>query len=202
MSLDQLKAADLRDYKDFPIDTRPSWDSWFMTMCFIVSQRSLDKHTKCGCVVVDSSRSILCVGYNSPPRGCPDSTIPLDRPLKYNYMAHSEANAIANAASTGTSLKGSTFYITGPPCCGCFAAIVNVGAVKIIQGPILHQRNQDEINAIELMNSNKLVEVIDFSAEDEECTSKWAMDEVFELMSRTARYIGAKLESQNEEKNS
>lgn len=195
IDLSELKEADLMDLKDtrhLMQDTRPDWDSWFMTICFIVAQRSLDKDTKHGCVVVDDSHSILSVGYNSPPRGCPDSKVPLDRPQKYNFMSHSETNSIVNAASMGTSLKGSTFYITGPPCCSCFASIVNVGAVKIIQGPILHQRTQDQIDAIKLMNSNKQIEVIDFKD----------IGSVFGLIERTKGYIDTKIGDKNEAKKS
>jgi len=170
---------------------RPSWDSWFMTMCFVVSQRSLDKTTKHGCVVVNNDHSILSVGYNSPPRGCIDDAIPQDRPIKYHYMVHAEANAIANAASMGTSLKGSTFYITGPPCCNCFASIINTGAAKIIHGPILHYRKQEEIEAVHFMNARKQIEVVDFS----KCGN--SLDDVFALMTRTADYINHKLESQS-----
>lgn len=193
--LSEFKKADLMDLKDtrhIMQDTRPEWDSWFMTLCFIVAQRSLDKDTKHGCVIIDDSHSILSVGYNSPPRGCPDSKVPLERPLKYNFMSHSETNAIANAASIGTALKGSTFYITGPPCCSCFASIVNVGAVKIIQGPILHQRTQDQIDAIKLMNQNNQLEIVDFQN----------MSSVLWLIGRTTGYIDTKIGGRNEAKKS
>jgi len=190
-NLNGFKEADLMDLKDtrhmFP-DKRPDWDSWFMALCFVIAQRSLDKNTKHGCVAVDDSHSILSVGYNSPPRGCPDSKVPLDRPRKYHIMGHAETNSIANAASMGTSLKGSTFYITGPPCCSCFISIVNVGAVKIIQGPILHQRTQDQIDAVKLMNSNKQIEIIDFKN----------INSVLGLIERTAGYINTKIGDGNE----
>lgn len=35
---------DMKDMKELQ-NPRPDWDSWFMTMCFVVAQRSLDKHT-------------------------------------------------------------------------------------------------------------------------------------------------------------
>lgn len=117
-------------------DDRPDWDSWFMALCFVVSQRSLDPSTKHGCVVINEDKTILSVGYNSPPRGCDDSKVPSSRPLKYSWYAHSEENAIVNAARHGTHLKGSTFYITGFPCERCLRSMINVGASKIVYGPV------------------------------------------------------------------
>lgn len=137
-------------------DKRPSWDVYFMTMAFVIAQRSLDPDTKHGCVVVADDKTILSVGYNSPPRGCDDSKIPLTRPLKYYFMAHSEINAISNAARHGVPLIGSTFYITGFPCEVCFRSIVNVGAKKIVYGPITSlclKDNKDDI--IKLMNTTE-----------------------------------------------
>ena len=114
---------------------RPDWDSYFMAMCFLIAQRSLDPSTKHGCVIVDDSHTILSVGYNSPPRGSFESEIPLTRPEKYPFMEHSESNAIINAARTGTSLVGGTAYITGCPCENCFRKLMGVGIKNIIVGP-------------------------------------------------------------------
>lgn len=173
-------------------DERPDWDTWFMTLAFIVSQRSLDKTTKHGCVVVDTSHTILSVGYNGPPRGCIDENVPLDRPAKYLFMEHAESNAITNAARSGISLRGSFFYITGPPCHDCFRKIVNVGAVKIIQGPILHQRTKEQQAAIEIMNIREghkraiyIEQYVDIAP-------------LFKLLTDTATYMARKLKKQEE----
>ena len=115
---------------------RPSWDEYYIDMAFYISQKSLDPSTKHGCIVVDEEHTPLSMGYNSPPRGCIDEKIPLTRPEKYPYMVHAEENAIINAARSGTSLKGSTFYITGHPCSRSFRMISNVGAIKIVNGPV------------------------------------------------------------------
>jgi len=117
-------------------DLRPDWDSYFLALALVVSQRSLDPNTKHGCVIINDDRAILSTGYNGPPRGCNDNLIPLTSPEKYPFMAHAETNAISNAAMTGTALKYSTFYITGHPCSVCFRSIINAGAKKVIYGPI------------------------------------------------------------------
>ncbi len=175
---------------------RPSWDSWFMTLTFVVAQRSLDKHTKCGCVAVDDSKSILSVGYNSPPRGCIDSDIPTDRPAKYLYMEHSESNAVNNAARCGISLKGSTFYVTGPPCNACFRRIINVGAVRIVHGPILHQRTEEEIESIKIMNNRAAENFSSTRYCAVEMQEMHDMSSVYGLLDQTHEYIVKKLNKQ------
>jgi len=107
-----------------------------MSLALLVSTKSIDPDTKHGCIVVGRDNTILSVGYNGPPRGCIDMQLPLTRPDKYKIMEHSESNAIVNAARSGTPLYGSTFYITGHPCPDCLRKIINVGAVKVLYGPI------------------------------------------------------------------
>lgn len=124
-----------------------------MDMAFLISQKSLDPSTKHGCIAIDVDHTPLSMGYNSPPRNCIDENIPLERNLKYPFFCHSEENCIINAARSGISLKGSIFYITGFPCSKCFRGILNVGAIKIVYGPVKSNcvSNEDR-RAIEIMN--------------------------------------------------
>lgn len=115
---------------------RLKWKSYFMVMCFLVSQKSIDPSTKHGCVVTDEDNTVLSIGFNSGPRNCDESKIELSRPEKYDWIIHAEANAIINASRSGTSLYNSIFYITGKPCVECLKKIINCGAKKIIYGPI------------------------------------------------------------------
>lgn len=110
------------------------WDHWFLTLAYIVSQRSIDSRTQHGTVTVADDKTILSVGYNGPPRGFPDHLVNQENGQKYSYMEHSESNSIINAARNGICLKDSTFYITGPPCIDCVRKIINVGALKIVHG--------------------------------------------------------------------
>jgi dCMP deaminase len=139
---------------------RPRWDHYFLSLCFLTSQRSLDPSTKHGCVVVDDDKTILSIGYNSPPRGCCDKDIPLTRPEKYPYFRHAEDNAISNAARIGVSLKNSTFYITGMPCPDCFGKIKNVGAKKIIHGGVQsHMITDKEMEIVATINRENPVQI-------------------------------------------
>lgn len=115
---------------------RPDWDTYFLSQCFLIAERSPDPDTKHGTIVVAPDHTPLSVGYNGFPRGCDDSIIPLTRPEKYAWIVHSEEAAIDNAAKHGmAALQGSTFYTTGCPCSRCARDIINAGAVAIICGP-------------------------------------------------------------------
>lgn len=133
-------------------------DIVFMKMCFILSQRSIDTSSKCGCMIVHKDGSILSVGYNNPVRGANDSTIPIDEyPTKYYYMEHAERNAIYNAAKHGICLENSIFYITGFPCIDCFRAIIQVGAYKIIYGPNQTKMNTHLDHYIKILENQKII---------------------------------------------
>lgn len=161
---------------------RPEWKSWMMSLAFVVSRRSLDKHTQHGCVVVDSDNTILSIGYNGPPRGFKDEEIPLDRPFKYDWLEHSESNSIINAARTGISLKGSRFFITGRPCVDCLRKIINVGAVEVIYGPVGHQGidKYDEVFADMIRHSG--ISMLKF-------TRYYDFDDVINLLEDTKAYM-------------
>ena len=134
---------------------KPSWDEYFMDMTYFVAQRSIDPSTKCGCVAVSEDKSVLSMGYNSPPRNCHDDWIPLERPEKYPYFVHAEENTMLNAARHGIALKDSTFYITGYPCSRCFRGMVNVGVKKIIYGPNRAvMLDEEEEKIINLLNKS------------------------------------------------
>ena len=115
---------------------RPTKDVYFMNLCFAVAKRSIDPNTKCGCVIVDEEGGVLSTGYNGPIRNSIDSGVPLVAPDKYFFLEHSERNAIYQAARHGISLNNSIVYVTGLPCIDCLRGIIQVGAKKIIYGPL------------------------------------------------------------------
>ncbi|MGH7238773.1 MAG: deaminase, partial [Candidatus Saccharimonadales bacterium] len=55
-----------------------------------------------------------------------------ERPLKYKWTEHAERNSIYNAARTGTSLVGSTIYISLFPCTDCARAIAQSGIAQLV----------------------------------------------------------------------
>jgi dCMP deaminase len=122
------------------MNERPDWTNYFLGLAFMASRRSRDIHTKHGCVITDKGNRILGVGYNSWPAGMRDEFIPINRPLnlndpeeesKYDWVVHSEENAILN--SNGT-IRGAnaTAYITGTPCHHCSMLMAQVGIVRFV----------------------------------------------------------------------
>lgn len=94
---------------------------------------SKDPHTKVGSIILSSDFSrILSTGINGFPRKLNDN-IPerWDKLKKLNYVSHSESNAVANAARTGTPLDGSIIVVTKFPCSTCTKLLIQAGIKKI-----------------------------------------------------------------------
>jgi dCMP deaminase len=110
--------------------TRNSWHLYFILQAYLVSTRSLDAQTKCGCVLVKDN-AIVGSGYNSFVRNINDHRLPNLRPDKYPFMIHAEHNAILNCARHGISCNATKAYITGPPCCNCLQYMYQAGVAEI-----------------------------------------------------------------------
>ncbi len=109
------------------------WDERWLCMAELVASWSKDMSRKVGAVIVDDRKVVLSIGYNGFPRGVDDTIEHRHKKgLKYQYTAHAEANAIANAAANGTRLLGSTIYITLPPCADCARLIIQSGISKVV----------------------------------------------------------------------
>jgi dCMP deaminase len=102
----------------------PSWDEYFMSMAILAASRSPDSQWQVGSVIVNEDKHIIGVGYNGFPRGMPDDIIPNVRPYKYDWVLHSERNALANCTEIP---KGSTLYTNGKPCLECLKACYQSG---------------------------------------------------------------------------
>lgn len=126
-----------------------NWDDYFLTMCFLVSQRSVDPSTKCGAVLVSSDRRILSTGYNGPIKGADDSVIPLTRPEKYPHFLHAEENCLLAYAGSNQDLNGATMYVTGVPCHKCLRMMLQKGIKKIITTDgnvaVMHDSDEEKI---------------------------------------------------------
>ena len=120
---------------------RPSWDEYFMIIAKLVASRSTCLSRPCGAVIVKDKR-ILATGYNgSMPKAphCLDEGECFRRKIKapeqgkYDYCraVHAEANAIAQAARLGVSIKGATIYQTLFPCYNCLKLMASVGIKKV-----------------------------------------------------------------------
>lgn len=114
-----------------PIST---WDEYFMSMVFFISNKSKDASTKIGAVIVDpKSHAIISTGYNDLPRGCDHA--PEDRherPEKYKWYEHAERNSIYNAARIGAKTEGCIMYTNGIPCADCARGVIQAGITEVV----------------------------------------------------------------------
>jgi len=53
-----------------------SFDDLYMTIAYLMAQRSKDPVTQVGACIVDSDNKILSTGYNGMPTGCNDDDFP------------------------------------------------------------------------------------------------------------------------------
>lgn len=106
--------------------------------------RSLSKDTtKVGAVALGAEYQVLSVGYNGFPRKVvEDDEMRKMRPEKYYWFAHAEENLVAQAALTGTSLKGSTILVAPLyPCTTCSRLMIQSGVKTIITLPMTAQHS-------------------------------------------------------------
>lgn len=107
---------------------RISWDTYYMSIAYLISARSCCERLHVGCVLVKNNR-IISVGYNGFISKAPH--ISRVRDGHEQSTVHSEINAICHAAKEGISLDGAIAYITHYPCVNCFKSLVSSGIKQI-----------------------------------------------------------------------
>lgn len=122
------------------IDTRISWDEYFMKIAFDVALRSTCLRRQVGAIIVRDKR-ILTTGYNGAPSGithCLNSgclrqqmNVPSGEREEICRAIHAEQNAIIQAARHGVIINEATLYSTTQPCTTCAKMLINAGIVKI-----------------------------------------------------------------------
>ncbi len=123
------------------METRPSYDEYFMEMAHVVAKRSTCLRRKVGAILV-KEKHILSTGYNGAPKGLKhcsetgcireDQNIPSGERHELCRGLHAEQNAIIQAAVFGVSIKGSVLYCTNTPCIVCVKMLINAGVTEII----------------------------------------------------------------------
>jgi dCMP deaminase len=116
-----------------PIIIETDWDQRFLDLGEYIGNWSKDRSTKVGAVIVDNDKRVIGFGYNGFVSGFRDNIDSRhERPAKYDYTEHAEANAIHTAARIGVSVKGCTMYLKWFPCVSCTRAIIQSGITKIV----------------------------------------------------------------------
>lgn len=113
---------------------RPDKAEAFFGIAEAVSKLSKDPSTRVGCILLDpETLSVRCVGYNGMPRKI-DESIDLrwQRPEKYSFVSHAEANAVALSAYNSTPTKDATCVVTMFPCVECSKMLIQAGIKKIV----------------------------------------------------------------------
>jgi dCMP deaminase len=117
------------------MDSRVSWDEYFMNIARVVATRATCDRKHVGAVLV-RDKTILSTGYNGSIRGLPHCS-EAGHMMEDGHCVrtvHAEANAIIQAAKNGVSIDGCSVYTTASPCWPCFKLIANSGATRIVFG--------------------------------------------------------------------
>ena len=109
------------------------WDTYFMGFAKHAARKSKDS-TQVGAALVGPDREVRLTGYNGPPRGVADLPHRRERPTKYLYASHAEANLIAFAAREGIRTSGCTVYVTHFPCSACARTLIQAGITHVHVG--------------------------------------------------------------------
>lgn len=111
------------------------WHTYHMQAAEHATKRSKDPNTNVGAVLINpETQSIIKSGYNGFPKKVKETPERWTRPLKYEYVSHAEANAIALAACEGRATRGAVIYCTHYPCQTCAKLIIQAG-IKAVYLP-------------------------------------------------------------------
>lgn len=164
------------------LSSRPKWDEYYLTMAFVVAQRSFDPSSKCDTIIVSKDNRVLSTGYNGPIKGSKDEQIPLTRPQKYCHMIHGEENSLIAYGGSFQDIQGATAYVTGRPCHRCLRIMLQKGITKIVYGPnVTKVVDQSDMEAQEIMLRGRDIDMIEMSK-----------DTIQQLLKKTLDYVDMK----------
>lgn len=146
---------DLTSWKHRPFTQKWLWR--FRDLAKQVASWSKDS-TKVGAVAVTDDKAVVATGYNGLPRGVMDLPERLERPAKYLYTTHAEANIVAHAART--VLRGTTVFVTHCCCAQCAALLINAGVARVVIGDGKTHMSDETFIAAKQMFIEAGVEVI------------------------------------------
>ena len=111
-----------------------NWNEYFAAFATLAARKSKDI-TQVGAVLVGPEDEIRLTGYNGPPRGVLDTPERRERPAKYLYTSHAEANLVAFAAREGIRTKDCTVFVTHMCCAACARTLIQAGIAAVFYGP-------------------------------------------------------------------
>ncbi len=122
------------------------WITYYMGFAEHAAKKSKDS-TKVGAILVGPGGEVRLTAYNGPPRGVVDRVERFERPAKYLYASHAEANLIAFAAREGIKTAECTVYVTHAPCASCARTLIQAGVWRVVHGDGTTSMAQEEFTA-------------------------------------------------------
>ncbi|WFD31319.1 dCMP deaminase [Malassezia sp. CBS 17886] len=120
---------------------RPTWDTYFLSLCNLASLRSNCMKRRVGAVIVRKNR-VLSTGYNGTPRGltncneggctrCNGSAL-CGAQLDECLCLHAEENALLELGRDRGGAEGTLLYCNTCPCLRCAVKIVQTGVSEVV----------------------------------------------------------------------
>lgn len=106
--------------------TRPSWDTYFLTLAQHAASRATCPRLSVGAVAVRNKR-VLSTGYNGTASGEPHCQHEAETPC--TEAVHAEINALDPRFGP---YDGATLYLTISPCARCQQRIIDAGVVRVV----------------------------------------------------------------------
>lgn len=110
------------------------WDTRHLRSARDIAEERSKDTTKVGAVLVSPFGAEILNAYNGPPKGVKDDPSRFERPTKYLFANHAEANLIAFAARHGIRTDGCSVYVTHHPCAACARQMIQAGIRRVVVG--------------------------------------------------------------------
>jgi dCMP deaminase len=127
-----------------------NWTDYLFGFAAHAALKSKDS-TQVGAVLVGPEGEVRLTAFNGPPRGVQDLPDRRERPRKYLFASHAEANLISFAAREGIRTKGCTVYVTHHPCSACARTLIQAGVTRVVVGDGTTNMPAEEFEAAGLM---------------------------------------------------
>lgn len=136
------------------VDTRSSWQEYFMSIALMIAKRSTCDRAYVGCLLVNKDNRIVSSGYNGSIKGNPHCS-QIGHTMRDGHCIatiHAEMNALLYCAKEGIKVDGCVCYVTHFPCLNCTKALIQAGICKIYY---VNAYRVDEY-ALELLDRNHI----------------------------------------------
>ncbi|WP_331326474.1 deoxycytidylate deaminase [Methylobacterium fujisawaense] len=141
------------------------WLSYLMGFAEHAATKSKDTTKVGAALVAPDGRAVLLSAFNGPPAGVHDLPERFERPEKYKFAAHGEANLVAFAAREGVRTAGCTVYTTHFPCSACARLLIQAGIRRVVAGTGTTSMPTEEFEAAAVMFGEAGVDVFRYDRE-------------------------------------